>query len=371
VSADARSGFAVPSAPGSGQSVPGSGIGAGVDIGIGTGWGAGSGAGSGTSAEPARAATDDASAGARASHPGTRGSARPRAMLGTLRAALAAAAPEWWPVWLGLALLFLPTFASLFSGAWIGEEQGHGPMIFGLALWLIYRKWPEVRALGPAASAAAGWPVLACGLLLHLLGRTQHILMFEIGAIVLTLAAVVLVKRGAAALRVLWFPFFFMLFMVPLPSEFVAAVTMPMKMAVSWATEHLLFAAGYPVARSGVILQIGQYQLLVADACAGLQTLLTLEALGLFYLNLMRHPSAFRNVGLALLIVPISFSANVIRVIVLTLVTYYLGDAAGQGFLHGFAGMVLFLTALALILAVDSGLQWMARRRGGVRGKGP
>jgi exosortase B len=280
----------------------------------------------------------------------------------SLRAELRAALPEWWPVMLGLAVLFLPTMVSLFTGAWIGEEQAHGPMIFGLALWLIYRKWPEVQA-APARPSWLGWPLLALGLALHLLGRSQHILMFEIGSIIVVLAAIVLAKLGGRALRVLWFPFFFMLFMVPLPSEFVAAVTMPMKMAVSWATEHILFAAGYPIARSGVILQIGQYQLLVADACAGLQTLLTLEALGLFYLNLMRHPSAFRNIGLAILIVPISFSANVIRVIVLTLVTYYLGDAAGQGFLHGFAGMVLFLTALVMILAVDSGLQWYAGRR--------
>jgi exosortase B len=190
--------------------------------------------------------------------------------------------------------------------------------------------------------------------------------MFEIGSIVLVMAAVVLIKFGARALRVLWFPFFFMLFMVPLPAEFVAAVTMPMKMAVSWATEHLLFAAGFPISRSGVILQIGQYQLLVADACAGLQTLLTLEALGLFYLNFMRHPSAFRNIGLALFIIPISFSANVIRVMTLTLITYFFGDAAGQGFLHGFAGMVLFLTALVLILSVDSSLQWYLRRRAAV-----
>jgi exosortase len=138
---------------------------------------------------------------------------------------------------------------------------------------------------------------------------------------------------------------------------------MPMKMAVSYVTEHLLFWAGLPIARNGVILQIGQYQLLVADACAGLQTLLTLEALGLFYLNVVRHTSVFRNVGLALAIVPISFTANVIRVIVLTLVTFYLGDAAGQGFLHGFAGMVLFVTALVLILSIDSALQWYDRRR--------
>ena len=275
-----------------------------------------------------------------------------------------AALPEWWPVLLGLAVLFVPTFYDLFTGAWVGEEQGHGPIIFGLALWLIYRKWPEMlEATTPPRASWTGWPILAIGLLTHMLGRSQKILMLEVLSIILVMMSVLLIKRGGRAMRVLWFPFFFMIFMVPLPSEFVAAVTMPMKMAVSWATEHILFAFGYPISRSGVILQIGQYQLLVADACAGLQTLLTLEALGLFYLNLMRHPSAFRNVGLALFIIPISFSANVIRVIVLTLITYYYGDAAGQGFLHGFAGMVLFITALVLILSVDSSLQWYLRRR--------
>lgn len=279
---------------------------------------------------------------------------------------------EWWPVYAGLAILFGPTFYDLFTGAWIGEEQGHGPIIFFLALWLIWRKWPDVMAaVGPATAGSwTGWPVLAAGLMFHLLGRSQKILMFEVASIVVVMAALVLLKFGSRALRVLWFPFFFMLFLIPLPSELVAAVTMPMKMAVSWVTEHILFALGYPISRSGVVLQMGQYQLLVADACAGLQTLLTLEALGLFYLNLMRHPSAFRNITLAILIIPISFTANVIRVIALTLITYYFGDAAGQGFLHGFAGMVLFVTALLLILAVDNGLQWWLKRRGS-GGSGP
>jgi exosortase len=140
-------------------------------------------------------------------------------------------------------------------------------------------------------------------------------------------------------------------------------LTMPMKMAVSYVTEHILYWANYPIARNGVILQIGQYQLLVADACAGLQTLLTLEALGLFYLNVVRHTSAFRNVMLAIFIIPISFSANVIRVITLTLITYYFGEAAGQGFLHGFAGMVLFVTALILILVADKILRLLIKVR--------
>ena len=279
--------------------------------------------------------------------------------------------PEWWPVLAGLALLFGPTFYDLFTGAWIGEEQGHGPIIFALALWLIARKWPATLAAphphpqSQSAGSWTGWPLLVIGLGLHLLGRSQHILMFQISAIICVMAAVLLVKRGAAVFRMLWFPFFFMLFMVPLPSELVATLTLPMKMAVSYVTEQLLFLVGYPISRSGVVLQIGQYQLLVADACAGLQTLLTLEALGLFYLNVVRHTSPVRNVVLALLIIPISFLANVIRVITLTLITYHHGDAAGQGFLHGFAGMVLFLTALSLILFVDSALHWGIRRKGG------
>ena len=285
---------------------------------------------------------------------------RPQA---AMRAALRDALPDWLPVLVGMLVLYVPTFYRLFTGLWATEEQAHGPIILLLALWLMFRQWPAMLARADGQPSATGWPVLGVGLLAYILGRSQGIIAFEIASFILLLAAVLMLKCGHGALRVQWFAFFFMAFMVPLPGPLVGMLTMPMKMAVSWATEHLLYAAGYPIARSGVILQVGQYQLLVADACAGLQTLLTLEALGLFYLNVVRHSSAFRNVALALLIIPISFTANVIRVITLSLVTYYLGDAAGQGFLHGFAGMVLFITALLLIIGVDAFLQWFVRWR--------
>ena len=156
-----------------------------------------------------------------------------------------------------------------------------------------------------------------------------------------------------------------MLFLVPLPSTLVDVVTQPLKLAVSSVAADLLYSAGYPIARTGVVLQIGPYQLLVADACAGLHTLFSLEAMGLLYLNVVRYSSLLRNVVLAILIVPISFVANVIRVIALSLITFHWGDAAGQGFLHGFAGILLFLTALLFIIATDSGLRWLAARTTG------
>ncbi|MEC5163523.1 MULTISPECIES: exosortase B [unclassified Janthinobacterium] len=271
-----------------------------------------------------------------------------------------ASLPEWGAILFGMLVLFVPTLYDLMTGLWAKEEQAHGPIILALSLWLLARRWSEMRAKSAAPRHCGwGWPVLAAALLFYVVGRAIKIAPLEIGSFILLMAAILLLKYGVDGLKLQWFPFFFMLFMIPLPGPLVAAVTLPMKQAVSYVAEHLLFLFDYPVARSGVTLQIGQYQLLVADACAGLQTLLTLEALGLFYLNVVRHTSAFRNIALALLIVPISFTANVIRVCVLTLVTYYLGDAAGQGFLHGFAGMVLFLSALTLILGVDTLLQFI------------
>ncbi|MBA4142646.1 MAG: exosortase B [Nitrosospira sp.] len=276
----------------------------------------------------------------------------------------------WLPIIAGLIVLYLPSGVDLFRGVWGTDQQAHGPIVLGIACWLIYRKWPEMWRLseGQPTSAAAGWPIFIFGLLFYVIGRSQDILLFEIGSVIWLLAAILLLMRGPAALKAQWFALFFMFFMIPLPGPVVDALTMPMKMAVSYVAENILFWANYPIGRTGVILQIGQYKLLVADACAGLHTLFTLEALGLLYLNIIRHDSLFRNITLAILIVPIAFISNVIRVIVLTLITYHFGDEAGQGFLHGFAGMVLFLTALLLIIGVDSLIQLgvkLRRRHGG------
>ncbi|MDQ1815245.1 exosortase B [Massilia sp. CCM 9210] len=271
------------------------------------------------------------------------------------------ALPSWAPLALGLLLMYVPSFYDMFTGLWSTEEQAHGPIILGISHWLLYRNWGQMLAVSEGERGSwLGWPLLVLSVFVYFIGRSQGIAIFEIGSYLGTLMALILLMRGTRALRAQWFPFFFMLFMLPLPGSLVDMLTMPMKTAVSWVVGNVLYWVGYPISRSGVILQIGQYKLLVADACAGLHTLFTLEALGLLYLNIVRHNSLFRNITLAILIVPISFISNVIRVMVLTLITYHLGDAAGQGFLHGFAGMVLFVSALLLIIATDSLLRFGA-----------
>ena len=254
---------------------------------------------------------------------------------------------------LGLLALYLPTYNGLIHTVWATDEQGHGPIILVIALWLMWRRRQEFVDMPVNPATLPGGLLLFFGLALYLLGRTQQLETFEVASQILVIASVLLIVKGWRGLRLMAFPLFFMLFMVPLPSILVQIVTVPLKMAVSYVAENILYAAGYPVARTGVIISVGPYQLLVADACAGLNSMFTLEALGLLYMNLMNYKSVSRNIALAILIIPISFIANIIRVMILVLVTYHFGDAAGQGFVHSFAGMVLFMVALALILFVD------------------
>ncbi len=253
----------------------------------------------------------------------------------------------------GLALVFVPTFIDLAGGLWQRDEQGHGPIIFAVALWFLWARRVQIKELASDATPRSGFTLLFFGLCLYVLGRSQAILMFEVGSLIPVLLGLLLLYKGWPALRLAWFPIFFLLFMVPLPDALVTTVTTPLKSLVSAAAVNLMSWAGYPVGRSGVMLTVGQYQLLVADACAGLNSMFTLEALGLIYMQLMNYTSPWRNMLLMFLLIPISIAANIVRVVILVLVTYHFGDEAGQGFVHGFAGMVLFMVALSLMLVVD------------------
>lgn len=263
-----------------------------------------------------------------------------------------------------MLLMYVPVLYGLLNnGLWSSSEHGHGPIVMAVSLWLMHKRWSEVGPAmqGPSAPTMA-WPVLILGALLYVVGRTLDVVYAEVGSAIVMIIGVLLLTGGASAVKALAFPLCFMVFMIPLPGFVVDPLSQVMKTIVSTVVEAILYTAGYPISRTGVILQLGQYQLLVADACAGMRTLFMLEALGILYLNLIKHASWFRNVALALLIVPISFAANIIRVIALSLITYHFGDEAGQGFLHGFAGMVLFLSALGITIAADTALRAVGQR---------
>lgn len=271
-----------------------------------------------------------------------------------LQRGIASASPTLMLVALGLAVLYLPTLADQASTHWTTPDSAHAPLVLAVSAWFAWQRLGALRRVEARTAPVVGGMLFAFGLALYVVGRSQSLETLEVGSLIPVGAGLLLIVRGWPGLRVMAFPLLFLFFLVPLPSALVQVLTTPLKSGVSWLAAELMAIAGYPVARSGVVLNVGQYQLLVADACAGLSSIFTLEALALVYLQLVPTAAAWRKWTLGLLAVPIAFVANTVRVIVLIAVTYHLGDEAGQGFTHDFAGMLLFIVAVILLIAVDN-----------------
>lgn len=273
------------------------------------------------------------------------------------------------PVGIGLAALYVPTFTRLAETIWKTEDQGHGPLILAAAIWLM---WSEYKTMLAAASRPAGvvaWLLLIFGFVVYAFGRTQGVVLMEVGALIPLLVASIALLYGWSSVKRWRFPIAFLVFLMPLPGFVIDAMTGPLKLWVSVLGESVLRLLDYPVGRSGVTLVVGQYQLLVADACSGLNSMVSLTAVGLFYVYLMGRKNIAHNLLLIGAIPLVAFTANIVRVVIICLVTYHMGDEAGQGFIHGAAGIVLFAVSLTLMFTLDAVLGSVFRNRqtGGAR----
>lgn len=253
----------------------------------------------------------------------------------------------------GIFAILAPTMFQVARDTWSTEQGGHGPLVLVTGTWAV---WRELR--GKSLTLASGNFALGTGLVglflgIFVLARATGILEIEAFSMYCALISGAYLLWGGALIRTIWFPLVYLAFTLPPPDTVVAAVTQPIKIAISSTAVSLLHWAGYPVAASGVTIQIGQYELLVAAACAGLNSILTLTALCLFYVYLRHRSDPVAFIIIALAAIPIAVISNFVRVIALVLITYYLGDAAAQGFLHDFAGLLMFAVALFTIFGID------------------
>jgi exosortase B len=269
---------------------------------------------------------------------------------------------SWVLAGVGFAAMYLPVYWWAANGIWQSEEQGHGALILAVLVWLFWGLRHQIAAVPRTPAPAWAWPLFAFGLLVYVVGRMFSISILEFGSQPFVVAGILLHLKGAKALRVAWFPLVYFVFMVPLPGMLVDAITGPLKQWISAIVVELLYHVGYPITRNGVMITIGNYQMLVADACSGLHSMYSLSALGTLFMYIMARKSPVHNALMLATILPIAFVANIVRVIVLVLITYHFGDEAGQGFLHGAAGIVLMLVALVIFFSVDA-LLWHLRTR--------
>ena len=253
---------------------------------------------------------------------------------------------------LGVAAVFVPTMYDVARLTWTTEQGGHAPIILATGLWLLWRESRGVEMRRPT-----GWfgvALLIPALAAYAVARITGILEIEAFVMYFTLVIAAYCLVGGKMIKALWFPIIYLALAMPPPDTVVAAITQPIKIAISGAAVQILHFLNYPIASLGVTIQIANYQLLVAAACAGLNSIITLSAICLFY-TYLRHKSdwvAFLIVSVFIL--PIAIFSNFIRVLILILVTYHFGEAAGQGFVHDFAGLTVFGVSIITIFAIDS-----------------
>ncbi len=255
--------------------------------------------------------------------------------------------------WIGLAALAIPTLVDLASRGWGTDAAAHAPIVFATAIWIFARSAREAAAVASPPPAWRAVVLLAPLLLLYAASRITGLLEVRGLAAYFSLIAVLYAVGGVPVLKVLWFPILYSIFLIPIPETFIDIGTQPIKLAISKTVVGLLSSLGYPVATSGVSIYIGQFELLIAAACAGLNSLISLTAIGSFYVYL-RHNASWRyTLILVMAIFPIAVFANFVRVMLLVLLTYYGGEAVAQGFLHEFAGLFMFVVAVLMIFLID------------------
>ncbi|KPF78964.1 exosortase [alpha proteobacterium AAP81b] len=238
-------------------------------------------------------------------------------------------------------------------GPWSLESGVHGPIVVATGIWLVTRRLDDIRR-----DMVPGNPVVATlGMLvaipLYAFGRAFDFISIEVAAMLLALLAVAYALVGGRVVRQMWFPIVYLGFVIPVPGWIIDSITQPLKQLVSQVVTSGLADFGYPIARVGVTIYVASYQLLVEDACAGLNSLISLSAIGLFYVYMLRGSNWRYSILLLLMVLPIAVAANIVRVAVLVLITYHWGDAAAQGYLHNTAGMVTFTSALLFIFLID------------------
>jgi len=271
--------------------------------------------------------------------------------------------PGSWLLLLALAILAVPTAVTLGQQVWSTEAGAHGPIVLVTGLWLLWRKLPELREMAKPGATWLTVLMLVIALPVYVFGRAYDFISLEVAGLYGVGVAMLHAQFGLRALLRNWFPLLYLAFLVPPPGWVMDSITAPLKLFVSYITTAGLQFFGIPVYREGVTLMIAQYQLLVEDACSGMNSMTGLVAISLFYIYLLRNASWRYSLFLVCLVIPIAVIANIIRVATLVLLTYFFGDAVAQGFLHMAAGLLLFTSALLLVFLVDNMMSYVLRRR--------
>jgi exosortase len=254
-----------------------------------------------------------------------------------------------------LAWLYAPVLSHLV-GQWVHDPNySHGFFVPAFSLFVIWNERDRLRKL-PFEPSWSGLLVLALGLVVLAAGILGAELFFSRVSLLLSIAGLLVLTCGWNYFRAVFFPWLFLLFMIPIPTIVFNEITFPLQLLASRAAAYALPLLGVPVLREGNIIQLPAMALEVAEACSGIRSLMSLATLAIIYGYLMEPRTALRVI-LALASVPIAVLANSLRIVGTGLLVQYWDPDKAQGFFHAFSGWLIFVVSLILLFLLHRALQ--------------
>ena len=262
-----------------------------------------------------------------------------------------------WPFYAlaaSFCVLYVQLYWKLATGPWQTEQEGHGPFLLAGAAFIAYIEYRshQDRLQRSAGRIVIGTAVALVSAFLAIVGQSQDVTMIAAGSQVFMLGAIIVSFFGFYGLRLWCIPLLLVGAATPPPGYLVDAVTVRLKEQISDAVVWLLYHLGFDIAQNGVIIQAGPYELLVKDACAGMNSIFALSALSLVYIYIRSEVPFWQKITLVIASLPIAIISNFFRVLTLCLVTFEFG-LDNEHALHDVTGILLFVVAGILFFAAD------------------
>ena len=251
-----------------------------------------------------------------------------------------------------LVLIYYPTFSWLWE-RWMAPESyfSHGPLIPFISLFLIWRERDKLRQI-PLKTDNTGIPVLVAGLILQIFSAWARIHFVSGVSLLVVLTGLCWYLFGRRIVQAIWFPLFFLLFMVPAPLDLLNRLTLQLKLLAASLGSSTANVLGTTNIREGSIVYLSTTTVSVDAPCSGLNSIITFLAMGTLYAYIV--PSApLRRWILVLLCTPIAIFANLVRVVLILMISDRYGDAIiTNDLLHKGFGVLVFIIGLVCFFLI-------------------
>lgn len=261
---------------------------------------------------------------------------------------------------LGVVAFFWDGGAALIEG-WSRPEYSYGPLVPFVSAFMLLREIRDRPPLLEGGSRVPGLFVIGFGLLIGFVGNVSQIPDLIIYGMIIVVGGLMLVIVGIRQAGHYWTGWLHLFFMVPLPNMIYWQVSAKLQLISSVLGAGVINSLGIPVYLEGNVIDLGQYQLQVAEACNGLRYLFPLMSFGYLFGVLYRGP-VWQKVLLFSLTIPITVLMNSFRIGAIGVLVNYFGISQAEGFLHWFEGWIIFISCVVILYLTGFILQRLTRR---------